>query len=176
MDARWEADGRRLLAFTKAFQDAAKKGLNPEDYDASRWAGRVSALDTKADDAVAQYDVAMTVAVMRYVSDLRIGRINPQHFNFDINAQEKKYDLPEFISDNAVDAEDVPKLMAPRLSRTTRSTGLRKRRLESIWSLQAAGEGAPEDLPTVAKAVIAWGELPGGFGAGGTAGAGGGPG
>ena len=53
----------------------------------------------------------MTISVMRYISDLRIGRVNPQHFNFDINTQEKKYDLPEFVSDNAVDADDVPKLI-----------------------------------------------------------------
>jgi len=42
---------------------------------------------------------------------LRIGRVNPQHFNFDINVAEKKYDLAEFVSDNAVDAADVPALI-----------------------------------------------------------------
>ena len=43
----WTRDGKptdSALAFTQAFQDATKKGLNPEDYDASRWAGRVQAL------------------------------------------------------------------------------------------------------------------------------------
>ena len=54
----------------------------------------------------------MTVCVMRYISDLRIGRVNPQHFNFDINVADKKYDLAEFLSDNAVDATDVPALIA----------------------------------------------------------------
>ena len=58
------------------------------------------------------FDVAMTVNVMRYISDLRIGRVNPSHFNFDINVQDKKYDLAEFVSDNAVDATDVPRLIA----------------------------------------------------------------
>ncbi len=54
----------------------------------------------------------MTVNVMRYISDLRIGRVNPSHFNFEIPVQDKKYDLAEFVSDNAVDATDVPKLIA----------------------------------------------------------------
>jgi murein L,D-transpeptidase YcbB/YkuD len=60
---------------------------------------------------VATFDAAMTVNVMRYISDLRIGRVNPTHFNFDIDTDQKKYDLPEFVSDNAVDASDVPALI-----------------------------------------------------------------
>ena len=54
----------------------------------------------------------LTIAVMRYTSDLHIGRVNPTHFDFDINVDSKKYDLAEFVSDNAVDVEDVPKLIA----------------------------------------------------------------
>jgi L,D-transpeptidase YcbB len=101
----------QAVAFIQAFQDAAKKGLNPEDFDASRWAGLVAKLPGKNDDDIVQFDAAMTVSAMRYISDLRIGRVNPTHFNFDINTADKKYDLPEFVSDNAVDATDVPKLI-----------------------------------------------------------------
>ncbi|MGI4831093.1 MAG: L,D-transpeptidase family protein [Janthinobacterium lividum] len=99
-------------AFIKAFQTADAKGLKPEDYDAELWSARVAKLAGKNQDDVATYDAAMTVSVMRYISDLRIGRVNPTHFNFDIDVQQKKYDLPEFVSDNAVDADDVPKLIA----------------------------------------------------------------
>src|SRR5258708_4949817 len=69
-------------AFIADFQDAGAKGLNTEDYDASRWPARlagisriVAAHDTSdtAQDSGAQFDAAMTVCVMRYVSDLRIG-------------------------------------------------------------------------------------------------------
>ena len=52
-----------------------------------------------------------TINVMRLVSDLRIGRINPQHFNFDIDAQQKRYDLPQFLTDKALTANDVPQLL-----------------------------------------------------------------
>ena len=94
-------------------RDADAKGLIPEDYDAPRWAERVAALKgSSPDDAISLFDVAMTVNVMRYISDLRIGRVNPTHFNFGINVADKKYDLAEFVSDNAVDATDVPKLIA----------------------------------------------------------------
>ena len=107
-------------AFIQAFQQAETKGLNPEDYDASRWPARVKQIakissshdtSTAAEDTVAQFDSAMTICVMRYISDLRIGRVNPQRFNFDINVSAKKYDLAEFVSDNAVDAGNVPKLI-----------------------------------------------------------------
>jgi L,D-transpeptidase YcbB len=114
-EVAWTRDGAptaTATAFIQQFQDAAAKGLIPEDYDAPRWADRVKALNDKSADAISLFDVAMTVNVMRYISDLRIGRVNPSHFNFEIPVQEKKYDLAEFVSDNAVDATDVPKLIA----------------------------------------------------------------
>jgi murein L,D-transpeptidase YcbB/YkuD len=114
-EVAWTRDGAptaTATAFIQQFHDAAAKGLIPEDYDAPRWADRVQALSSKSADAISLFDVAMTVNVMRYISDLRIGRVNPQHFNFDIHVQDKKYDLAEFVSDHAVDATDVPKLIA----------------------------------------------------------------
>jgi L,D-transpeptidase YcbB len=113
-EVAWTRDGAPTAsanAFMQQFSNAAEKGLIPEDYDASRWAERVQALNSKSADAISLFDVAMTVNVMRYISDLRIGRVNPSHFNFEIPVQEKKYDLAEFVSDNAVDATDVPKLI-----------------------------------------------------------------
>jgi murein L,D-transpeptidase YcbB/YkuD len=113
-EVAWTRDGKptgTARAFVEAFNDAAAKGLNPEDYDGPRWQARVQALDAKNEDGIAQFDVAMTIAVMRYVSDLHIGRVNPTHFNFDINVDSKKYVLAEFVSDQAVDASDVPKLI-----------------------------------------------------------------
>ena len=114
-EVAWTRDGyltKQAGAFISAFNQASEKGLNPEDYDAARWPEREHKLAGKNPDDFAQFDVAMTIAVMRYISDLRIGRVNPTHFNFDINIDSKKYDLAEFVSDNAVDAEDVPKLIA----------------------------------------------------------------
>lgn len=110
----WSRDGKptpAALGFMKAFAQADLHGLRPDDYDASRWEPRIRLLAGRGPNDVAQYDVAMTVAVMRFISDLRIGRVNPQHFNFDINVADKKYDLAGFVSDNAVDVTDVPALI-----------------------------------------------------------------
>ena len=155
-----EDDGRpsvQALAFIQAFQDAAKKGLNPEDFDASRWPGLVAKLATKNDDDVVQFDAAMTVSVMRYISDLRIGRVNPTHFNFDINTADKKYDLPEFVSDNAVDATDVPKLIqsVEPDSEQYRRTEIALAHYLDLAKQQAAAPSDP--LPTVAKPIAVGG-------------------
>ncbi|MGA1982064.1 MAG: L,D-transpeptidase family protein [Acidobacteriaceae bacterium] len=107
-------------AFIHAFQDAGAKGLNADDYDAWLWPARVAQIakiaaarddSDAAADTIAQFDTAMTICVMRYISDLRIGRVNPQHFNFDIDVADKRYNLAEFVSDNAVDATDIPALI-----------------------------------------------------------------
>jgi murein L,D-transpeptidase YcbB/YkuD len=114
-EVAWTRDGvptASANAFIQQFQHADAKGLIPEDYDAPRWAERVLKLKDGTDDAISGFDVAMTVNVMRYISDLRIGRVNPTHFNFEIDVKPKKYDLAEFVSDNVVDATDVPGLVA----------------------------------------------------------------
>jgi len=111
----WTQDGVPTAAargFIEAFQHADAKGLIPEDYDASRWVGRVQALSGKSADAISLFDVAMTVNVMRFISDLHMGRVNPSHFSFDIPVAKKKYDLAKFVADNAVNTNDVPKLIA----------------------------------------------------------------
>jgi len=114
-EVAWTRDGKptaEATAFIQAFAAAGSKGLNPEDYDSSRWAARIQKLAGKNEDDFAAFDVSMTICIMRYISDLRIGRVNPTHFNFDINVDAKKYDLAEFVSDQAVDATDVPKLVS----------------------------------------------------------------
>ena len=162
-EVAWTRDGAptsAATAFIQAFQNAAAKGLIPEDYDASRWADRIQALKSKSDDAISLFDVAMTVNVMRYISDLRIGRVNPQHFNFDINVQDKKYDLAEFVSDNAVDADDVPKLIA---SVEPDSDDYRKAEQALAHYLDLAGQQAQahaDPLPTVTKPVTVGGQYP----------------
>src|SRR5271154_5374098 len=155
-EVAWTRDGAptaTATAFIQQFSNAATKGLIPEDYDAPRWADRVKGLNDKSADAISLFDVAMTVNVMRYISDLRIGRVNPQHFNFDINVADKKYDLAEFVSDNVVDSDDVPKHIA---SVEPDSDDYRKTEQALYHYLKLAKQQAdsPADpLPTIAKPV-----------------------
>ncbi len=88
------------------FRNAWKKGLEPEDYDASRWESRLPALQGSAADP-ADFDVSLTVSTMRYISDLRIGRINPQHLKFGLSVEQKKYDLAQFLRERLLPASDL---------------------------------------------------------------------
>jgi murein L,D-transpeptidase YcbB/YkuD len=90
-------------------QKSAQKGLNPEDYDASRWRAREEALvGTPTREEIARFDLALSVCLLRYVSALDVGRINPQHIKFDLDLNHRKTDLPEFVAQVSQAADIVP--------------------------------------------------------------------
>jgi len=95
---------------------AEQKGLAAEDYDGPHWGDRLAKLkpatvQPSEADAVL-FDAALTVCVMRYISDLRIGKVNPRHFDFGLDVHIKKYDLPNFLKENVVDSPDVASVLA----------------------------------------------------------------
>jgi len=94
-----------LIAILK---DADREGLVAEDYDASRWADRVMRLKSPHDDAdEARFDAALTVCIMRYISDVHIGRINPENLGFEFDVSHKKLDLPHFVRERLVNGSDL---------------------------------------------------------------------
>jgi L,D-transpeptidase YcbB len=98
----------QALLLIERFRDAGKKGINPEDYDASRWEERIRALQSSPNGpTAARFDVALSVCTMRYVSDLHIGRINPQRFNFGLSVEQKKYDLAQFLRDQILTTSNL---------------------------------------------------------------------
>jgi len=115
----WTRNGlptESATALMQLFADAEQKGLVPADYDSDRWAQRVQRLqqiskthDTsdEAENDIAQFDVAMTVALTRYLSDIHLGRVNPQSLNFDIDVPSRraKFDIPDLIDNSFVDAD-----------------------------------------------------------------------
>jgi L,D-transpeptidase YcbB len=99
-------------AVIEALKQADKKGLNAEDYDASRWADRLARLRQSASASDrARFDAALTVCAMRYISDLHIGRVNPRHLKFNLDVTAKKYDLPLFLRDKLIHSADVRTLL-----------------------------------------------------------------
>ena len=107
------AQARQVIAL---LQKAEQKGLSPDDYDGPRWDERLAKLKPSAGqpseaDAV-QFDAALTVCVMRYISDLHIGKVNPKHFDFGFDVAAKKYDLPQFVKEDVVDVSDVGAALA----------------------------------------------------------------
>jgi murein L,D-transpeptidase YcbB/YkuD len=141
---------------------AEQRGLNAEDYDGPRWSGRLAklkpAIPQPSEEDAARFDVALTVCVMRYISDLHIGKVNPKHFDFGLDVEAKKYDLPEFVKDNVVEAPDVVAVLAqveppyPGYRRTIQA-------LNSYLGFAKEYDGNP--LPSVAKTIAPGYSYPG---------------
>ena len=49
---------------------------------------------------------------MRYISDLHIGRVNPQHFKFGLTVGPNKYDLADELRTQVLPASDIPAVIA----------------------------------------------------------------
>jgi murein L,D-transpeptidase YcbB/YkuD len=141
---------------------ADQKGLSAEDYDGPRWADRLAKLKPATPqpseaDAV-QFDAALTVCVMRYISDLHIGKVNPKHFDFGLDVEAKKYDLPEFLKGNVVDAPDV----GAALAQVEPPYPGYKRTIQALHTyLELAGKDDGEQLPPVKKPIAPGDAYPG---------------
>ena len=150
----WTRDGLptpQALAIIDLLKQADSRGLDPEDYDGSRWADRLARLQTpQAAGATAIFDAALTVCVMRYISDNHIGKINPGHFKFGLSVEAKKYDLPAFLRERLVNGRDVK----GELAQIGPPFAGYKRTLEALQHyLQLAGEDDGEKLPVPNKTI-----------------------
>jgi len=107
------AQAREVIAL---LLEADQKGLSAEDYDGSRWAGRLARLKPEvpqpAESDVLHFDIELTVCLMRYISDLHIGKVNPRHFDFGFEVNAKKYDLPSFLKEDVVNATNVDEVLS----------------------------------------------------------------
>jgi L,D-transpeptidase YcbB len=107
----WIRDGEptpQAVELIRILQDADRVGLLAEDYDASRWDDRLALLKGPHEGAdEARFDAALTVSIMRYVSDVHIGRINPQNLGFEFDVSHKKLDLPHFVRERLVNGADL---------------------------------------------------------------------
>jgi len=130
------------------------KGLSPDDYDSRRWSDRLAKLKLApqypTDVDAAKFDLALAVCSMRYISDLHIGRINPNHLAFVLDDYSKRYDLAEFLAQNVTNTNDVAAALAqvepqyPGYRRTIKA-------LQTYMELAKKDDG--EQLPPVKKAV-----------------------
>ena len=110
----WIGNGQpsaQAQVMMRAFANAKQKGLKADDYDGPRWPQRVAELRGARAETQADFDAAMTVSTMRYISDLHIGRVDPAHFKFDISEEGNKYDLPKFVLGEVVHAQNLPAVL-----------------------------------------------------------------
>jgi murein L,D-transpeptidase YcbB/YkuD len=76
------------------------KGLDPGDYDAALLEGQWREISggKASSDELARFDVALSVGLLRNISDLHIGKVNPKNLAFGFDIDPKKYDLAELVA------------------------------------------------------------------------------
>lgn len=163
----WSRNGKpteQATRLVQIFGDAAKKGLQPTDYDTALWPQRTAQLAHagSSGDTIAQFDVAMTVDLMRYLSDLHLGRINPQTLNFDIDVptRRQQFNMADLLNNQLVDADDVTTVLngvEPQSPMYQKTEAALPHYLE-LAQKQASEPSQP--LPDVTKAVAPGGAYP----------------
>jgi murein L,D-transpeptidase YcbB/YkuD len=151
----WIQNGRvrsQGLAVIGLLQNADAKGLDPEDYDSSRWQGRILELGQKpSEQDLVSFDTALTVSTMRYIRAVHCGRVSPKEFKFQLDMGGEQLALADFIQTQVVNAGDpaaeIQKLEPPFL-------GYRKMlELLPTYEGYAKQQGDGPKLPTVTKTV-----------------------
>jgi L,D-transpeptidase YcbB len=141
------------LAVIELLQNANAKGLDPEDYDGSRWPGRILNLNQNpSEQDLALFDTALTVSAMRYIRAIHCGRVNPKEFKFELDMGGEQLSLAEFIQTQVVNAGDpaaeIQKMEPPFLGYRTLLALLP---VYEGYANRAEGE----KLPTTTKTVRA---------------------
>ena len=149
----WTGSGKPIpqaQAMIDQFKQAQLKGLTPEDYDASRWDARLARLAPStvnpAQADLLHFDVAMTVLTMRYISDLHIGRVNPQRLKFGLAGGPQKLDLADFIRTRLLPATDVNAVVVS-VERPYAGYRRAEAALAQYQKLAAQGDGQPVPVP-----------------------------
>jgi L,D-transpeptidase YcbB len=152
----WSRDGKptpQALEMIALLENADEKGLDKIDYDGERWQGKLRALQDAGGDAetgLANFDVALTVSAMRYISDLHLGKVDPMTLHKDFDPERHKYELGEFLRKRVVGASSVKEVLAgvePPFAGYQRA-------IEALHKYQAlAKEEKLDPLPQVPKPV-----------------------
>jgi len=151
----WTRNGRptkQAAAVIEVLQQANAKGLDAEDYDGPRWRERLERLHSAQprEGDLSRFDLELTVAVMRYASDLHIGRLNPGSLHPAFDLEHERDGLASLLRKHLVSGDDVRAVFS----------GIEppfegyKRTLHALQSyLRAANQEDGEVLPSTPKPV-----------------------
>jgi murein L,D-transpeptidase YcbB/YkuD len=101
-------DGARLGAQAApaiaALTDARSKGLDPLDYDAPMLDAMRRSLDARVPASaqeLALFDTALSVATLRFLSDLHLGRVVPPDADFGRDIEPERHEVADLLADAA---------------------------------------------------------------------------
>jgi murein L,D-transpeptidase YcbB/YkuD len=145
------------------------KGLDAADYDGDRWPARAAALAGGGEVAQEAFDVALTVCVLRYASDLSAGRIDPARLGQAIAKPSHQLVLADFAADLAKAPDPGARLegLEPRflpyrtlLAHLPRYLELSSRPAQTLPPARRLDPGAPyPGAAALAELLVALGDL-----------------
>jgi murein L,D-transpeptidase YcbB/YkuD len=172
----WTSAGRPTREAREALallQSADRRALHPEDYDATlleRRLGELSAGAPASAKDVAWFDMALTVGLLRHLSDVHIGRVNPRNISVGINVQPKKLDLARVVRDAVTEhrVASIVRDIEPRfaqyrslLGAYARYRALADSQLPAVNSARTVKPGEPfADVAALRRRLVAFGDLP----------------
>ena len=152
----WSHAGKatpQALELIRILEEAESKGLDSKDYDGARWSDRVKTLQSNhgpQESARISFDVALTVSGARYISDLHLGKVDPEDLHKDFDVERQHHDPGAFLRTKVVDAQNV----ADALTQVECPyPGYRRDLVVLQRYLQMEKEEAPDPLPQVAKPI-----------------------
>jgi murein L,D-transpeptidase YcbB/YkuD len=109
----WSQNGKptpQALELIRILKEAESKGLDSKDYDGPRWPDRLKALQSDSgprESPRIRFDVALTVSGARYISDLHLGKVDPENLHKDFDVERQHHDSGAFLRTKVVDAQNV---------------------------------------------------------------------
>ncbi len=147
----WTSNGSPILqanALIAQFKQATGEGLNPEDYDASRWDTRVAALQPMpsppSSDTLARFDLALTVSAMRFLSDLHSGRPTSERAKIAFKPMPGKFDVAAVLRNRVLPAANMQSVID---SVQPQYAGYARAKDALAMYLKIAAEGDTKPLP-----------------------------
>jgi murein L,D-transpeptidase YcbB/YkuD len=140
----------QALALIAVLENADQQGLRPDDYDGPRWAERLAHLQSSpslSPTELARLDLALTVSVMRFVSDQSRGRLDPEDFQF--HWPRKECNTAAILRNQLVKAKDI----AAALDQLQPPYAGYRLTLKALHDYMAMVKEAEGDLPMPAKPV-----------------------
>ncbi|HLH78080.1 MAG TPA: L,D-transpeptidase family protein [Candidatus Binataceae bacterium] len=151
----WVRDGQvtpQATALVAVFVQAEREGLEPADYDGPRWSDRFQRLPRADEAELVRFDVALTACAMRYIRDLRVGRVNPQALKFGLDPSANEIDMAAFLRTRVVLAE--PATIAPAMSALEPPFWAYRRTLAALQTYERLAKSDDgQTLPIPAKSV-----------------------
>jgi L,D-transpeptidase YcbB len=132
---------------------ADQKGLDSRDYDGVKWPDRLQTLQSSGgatESALVKFDVALTVSLIRYGTDLHLGKIDPKILHKDFDPEREKHNAGEFLWKNVVGARSVK----DALTRVESPYPGYQRTLLALQKyMEMAKEEVPDPVPQVKKPI-----------------------